>query len=77
MESWIIRYQVKLNSDGNILPDMEKGIICAESYSKAVEKLEAFYGSDLSEVYLLKRIAVDLMILPNSIIKDIEDYLEV
>ena len=56
---------------------MEKGIICAESYSKAVEKLEAFYGSDLSEVYLLKRIAVDLMILPNSIIKDIEDYLEV
>ena len=77
MGSWIIRYQVKLKSDENVTPDMEKGIVCAESYSKAVEKLEAFYGLDLLEVYLLKRIAVDLMVLPNSIIKDIEEHLEV
>ena len=77
MGSWIIRYQVKLKSDGNVIPDMERGIVCAESYSKAVEKLEAFYGLDLLEVDLLKRIAVDLMILPNSIIKDIEEHLEV
>ena len=77
MESWIIRYQVKLKSEGNEMPTMEKGIVCAENYCKAVEKLENFYGLDLLEIYLLKRLTANLMILPNSILKDIEEYCEI
>ena len=54
---------------------MESGIICAESYGKAAEKLEEFYGPDLIEILQLKYLTEDLMVLPRTVLHEIEEAL--
>lgn len=77
MEKWFIRYQVKLEpAEEGVIPPMESGIICAESYGKAAEKLEEFYGPDLLEILQLKYLTEDLMILPRAVLHEIEEALE-
>ena len=77
MEKWFIRYSVKLEpAEEGVIPPMESGIICAESYGKAAEKLEEFYGPDLLEILQLKYLPEDLMILPRTVLHEIEEVLE-
>lgn len=77
MEKWFIRYQVKLEpAEEGVIPPMESGIICAESYGKAAEKLEEFYGPDLLEILQLKYLTEDFMILPRTVLHEIEEILE-
>lgn len=74
---WFIRYSVKLEpAEEGVLPPMESGIICAESYGKAAERLEEFYGSDLLEILQLKYLEEGIMILPKDVIHKIEEVLE-
>lgn len=77
MEKWFIKYQVKINPEEGVIPPIEFGIVCAESYGKAAEKLEEFYGPDLLEILQLKYLTDELMILPREIVHDIEEALEV
>lgn len=76
MEKWFIRYQVKLEPEEGVIPPMESGIICAESYGKAAEKLEEFYGPDLREILQLKYLTEDLMVLPRTVLHEIEEALD-
>lgn len=76
MEKWFIRYSVKIESDEALEHPIEFGIICAESYGKAAEKLEEFYGPDLLEILQLKYLTEDLMILPRTVLHEIEEALE-
>lgn len=76
MEKWFIRYSVKIESDEALGHPIEFGIICAESYGKAAEKLEEFYGPDLLEILQLKYLTEDLMILPRTVLHEIEEALE-
>ena len=73
---WFIKYQVKLNPEEGVIPPHEIGIICAESYGKAAEQIENFYGSDLLEILQLKYLTDELMILPREVMHNIEEALE-
>lgn len=74
---WFIKYQVKLNPEEGVIPPHETGIICAESYGKAAEQLEDFYGSDLLEILQLKYLEETAMILPEAVVHGIEEALKV
>ena len=76
MEKWFIKYQVKLNPEEGVIPPHEIGIVCAESYGKAAEKLEDFYGPDLLEILQLKYLEEGIMTLPREVMHSIEEALE-
>lgn len=73
---WFIKYQVKLNPEEGVIPPHETGIICAESYGKAAEQIESFYGSDLLEILQLKYLEEAIMVLPRAVVHEIEEALE-
>ena len=75
MENWFIRYCVKIEMDESIEHPLESGIVCAESLSKAAEKLEEFYGPDLLEILQLKYLTDGLMILPKTVLHEIEEVI--
>ena len=59
---WYVRYEVTyLNEDGE--KSVEGGLLCAASYTDAVEKLEGFYGNDLIEINLLRYICENSILL--------------
>ena len=76
MEKWFIKYSVKIESNGPFIHPIEVGIVCAESFGKAAEKIEDFYGPDLLEILQLKYLTDDLMILPEEVMHNIEEALE-
>ena len=76
MEKWFIKYSVKIESDEPLVHPIEFGIVCAESFGKAAEKIEDFYGPDLLEILQLKYLTDELMILPEEVMHSIEEALE-
>lgn len=76
MEKWFIKYSVKIESDEPLVHPIEFGIVCAESFGKAAEKLEDFYGPDLLEILQLKYLTDELMILPEEVMHSVEEVLE-
>jgi hypothetical protein len=76
MEKWFIRYCVKIEMDESIDHPLEFGIVCAENLSKAAEKLEDFYGPDLLEILQLKYLEEGIIILPRTVLHEIEEALD-
>ena len=59
---WYVRYEVTyLNEEGE--KSVEGGLLCAASYTDAVERLEGFYGNDLIEINLLRYICENSILL--------------
>lgn len=59
---WYIRYEVTyLNEDGE--KSVEGGLLCAASYTNAMERLEGFYGNDLIEINLLRYVCEGSILL--------------
>jgi hypothetical protein len=76
MEKWFIKYAVKVELGEPFIRPIEFGIVCAESLSKAAEKLEDFYGSDLLEILQLKYLEEGVIVLPKEVMHSIEEALE-
>ena len=76
MEKWFIKYSVKIEAGGPFIHPIEFGIVCAESFGKAAEKIEDFYGPDLLEILQLKYLTDELMILPEEVMHSVEEALE-
>ena len=68
---WYIRYEV-IFTNKNEVKETESGILYAENYTDAAQKLEKFYGIDLIEITLLRYIHDEVLILP----KDVLDVIE-
>ena len=69
-EKFYFTYQIKIYTEGfdssDIEPRVESGLVCATSLSKAVKKLERYYGNELDEI-------VHLGYLYNNDVLPIED----
>lgn len=69
---WFIKYQVKVETDNILTNPIETGIVYAESFGKAAEQIEDYYGPDLLEILQLKYLDENL-ILSESLMKKIEE----
>lgn len=70
---WYVRYEVTyLNEDGE--KSVEGGLLCAASYTNAMERLEGFYGNDLIEINLLRYVCEgSILLLSPEILDAIEE----
>ncbi len=70
---WYVRYEVTyLNEEGE--KSVEGGLLCAASYTDAVERLEGFYGNDLIEINLLRYICENsILLLSPEVLDTIEE----
>lgn len=70
---WYVRYEVTyLNEDGE--KSVEGGLLCAASYTDAMERLEGFYGNDLIEINLLRYVCEgSILLLSSEILDTIEE----
>lgn len=70
---WYVRYEVTyLNEDGE--KSVEGGLLCAASYTDAMERLEGFYGNDLIEINLLRYVCEgSILLLSPEILDTIEE----
>lgn len=73
---WFIKYQVKVETDDILTNPIETGIVYAESFGKAAEKLEDYYGPDLLEILQLKYLEEGVMVLPKEVMHSIEEVFE-
>lgn len=72
---WYIRYEIIFTNE-NEVKETESGIIYAENYADAAQKLENFYGIDLIEITLLRYIHDEVLILPKNVLDVIEQEVE-
>lgn len=72
---WYIRYEVIFTNE-NEVKEAESGIVYAENYADAAQKLENFYGIDLVEITLLRYIYDEALILPKEVLDAIEQEVE-
>jgi hypothetical protein len=70
---WFIKYQVKVETDDILTNPIEDGIVCAESFGKAAEQIEDYYGPDLLEILQLKYLEEGVMVLPKEVMHSIEE----
>lgn len=72
---WYIRYEVIFTNEDEV-KETESGIVYAENYADAAQKLENFYGIDLVEITLLRYIYDEALILPKEVLDAIEQEVE-
>lgn len=70
---WYVRYEVTyLNEEGE--KSVEGGLLCAASYTDAMERLEGFYGNDLIEINLLRYVCEgSILLLSPEILDAVEE----
>jgi hypothetical protein len=69
---WFIKYQVKVETDDILTNPIETGIVYAESFGKAAEQIEDYYGPDLLEILQLKYLD-ERLILSDALMKKVEE----
>lgn len=53
-EPWTCYFSVIYHDESNDINEVDNGIVVADSYGQAAEKLELYYGTDLVSIEKLK-----------------------